>query len=223
MRDPSRDELQRIAHRVWENLAAKRCAGTDPYDGLNSRLLAPALRHSRLLRLAATISDDVGCYFATVTLINPALGVATAAAMYWLGMPNPLLWGMVAFVLNFIPYAGSAVTLALLTVVAVVSFDGLGKPLAVAGSYLVLTTIEGQIVQPILVGRRLDVSPLIVFLSLWVAGWLWGIAGVALAVPLLVTAKALGLGLGEVAPAESAAASDRGQQATRDRRDLTSA
>ena len=65
-----------------------------------------------------------------------------------------------------------------------------------AGCYLVLTTIEGQIVQPILVGRRLDVSPLIVILCLWFGGWLWGIAGVALAVPLLVTAKALGLGLG---------------------------
>jgi len=124
------------------------------------------------------------------------LGIATTATMYWLGMPNPLLWGIVAFVLNYIPYAGSATTLVLLTVVALVSFDGLGKVFAVAGCYLVLTSIEGQVVQPILVGRRLDVSPLIVFLSLWFGGWLWGIAGVALAVPLLVTAMALGLGLG---------------------------
>jgi predicted PurR-regulated permease PerM len=187
--------------------------------------LGARTRDTRLLRLVATISDDVGCYFATVTLINLGLGVATGATMYWLGMPNPLLWGVVAFVLNFIPYAGSAITLALLTVVALVSFDGLGKPLAVAGCYLVLTTIEGQIIQPILVGRRLDVSPLIVFLSLWVGGWLWGIAGVALAVPLLVTAKALGLGLGAAGPAgpeESPEASDRGQHATRGRRSLTS-
>ena len=152
----------------------------------------------RLLRLAAAISDDLSRYFATVTLINLALGVATTAAMYWLGMPNPLLWGVVAFVLNYVPYAGSAATLVLLTVVALVSFDGLGKPLAVAGCYLLLTTIEGQFVQPILVGRRLDVSPLIVILCLWLGGWLWGIAGVALAVPLLLTAKALRLGLGAV-------------------------
>jgi hypothetical protein len=117
---------------------------------------------------------------------------------------------VVAFVLNFIPYAGSATTLALLTVVALVSFDGLGRPLAVAGCYLLLTTIEGQVVQPILVGRRLDVSPLIVFLSLWFGGWLWGIAGVALAVPLLVTAKALGLGLGGAAPSEAGAAAAAG-------------
>jgi predicted PurR-regulated permease PerM len=157
----------------------------------------------RLLRLAAAISDDLSRYFATVTLINLALGVATTAAMYWLGMPNPLLWGVIAFVLNYVPYAGSAATLALLAVVALVSFDGLGKPLAVAGSYLFLTTIEGQFVQPVLVGRRLDVSPLIVILCLWFGGWLWGIAGVALAVPLLVSAKALRLGLGAAESADA--------------------
>jgi predicted PurR-regulated permease PerM len=158
--------------------------------------------NTRLLRLAATISDDLSRYFATVTLINLALGIATTATMYWLGMPNPLLWGIVAFVLNYVPYAGSATTLVLLTIVALVSFDDLGKPLAVAGSYLILTTIEGQFVQPVLVGRRLDVNPLIVILCLWFGGWLWGIAGVALAVPLLVTAKALGMGLGGTSPAE---------------------
>jgi len=158
---------------------------------------------ARLLRAATAISDDLSRYFATVTLINLMLGIATTATMYWLGMPNPLLWGVVAFVLNYIPYAGSAATLVLLTVVAAVSFDALGKVLAVAGCYLVLTTLEGQVVQPILVGRRLDVSPLVVFLSLWFGGWLWGIAGVALAVPLLVAAKALRLELGASEPTEA--------------------
>lgn len=150
---------------------------------------------TRLLRAATAISDDLSRYFATVTLINLMLGIATSATMYWLGMPNPLLWGVVAFVLNFVPYAGPAATLVLLTVVAVVSFDGLSKALAVAGCFLVLTTVEGQVVQPILVGRRLDVSPLVVFLSLWFGGWLWGIAGVALAIPMLVAAKAFRLEL----------------------------
>jgi len=158
--------------------------------------------NTRMLRLAAAISDDLSRYFATVTLINLALGIATTATMYWLGMPNPLLWGIVAFVLNYIPYAGSATTLVLLTIVALVSFDDLGKPLAVAGCYLFLTTVEGQFIQPVLVGRRLDVNPLIVILCLWFGGWLWGIAGIALAVPLLVTAKALGMGLGGTSLAE---------------------
>ena len=93
------------------------------------------------------------------------------------------------------PSARLAVTLTLLTVVAIVSFDGLGKALAVAATYLALTTVEGQIVQPVLVGRRLDVHPLVVLLSLWFGGWLWGVAGVALAMPLVVSAKALAMEL----------------------------
>lgn len=84
-----------------------------------------------------------------------------------------------------------------------VSFDGLGKAFAVAGCFLAMTTVEGQVLQPVLVGRRLDVSPLVVFLSLWFGGWLWGIAGVALAVPLLVTAKALAIGVDETSPTDA--------------------
>ena len=151
---------------------------------------------TRLLQLASTISDDLGRYFATVTLSNLLLGLATMGTMYWLGMPNALLWGGVAFLLNYVPYAGSAVTFTLLTIVALVSFDGLGKAVAVASTYLALATIEGQLLQPVLVGRRLDIHPLVVLLSLWFGGWLWGIAGVALAMPLLVTAKALAIELG---------------------------
>jgi len=162
---------------------------------------------TRLLQLATTISEDLGRYFATVTLSNLLLGVATMATMYWLGMPNALLWGGVAFLLNYIPYAGSAVTLTLLTVVAIVSFEGLGKAFAVAATYLTLATIEGQLLQPVLVGRRLDVHPLVVLLSLWFGGWLWGIAGVALAMPLVVSAKALAMELaGEPGASEAGGA-----------------
>lgn len=154
----------------------------------------------RLLQIATTISEDLGRYFATVTLSNLLLGLATTAAMHWLDMPNPMLWGVVAFVLNYVPYAGSAVTLTLLTVVALVSFDGLGRAFAVAATYLAITTIEGQILQPVLVGRRLDVHPLVVLLSLWFGGWLWGISGVALAMPLIVTAKAFAMELSAQQP-----------------------
>jgi predicted PurR-regulated permease PerM len=109
--------------------------------------------------------------------------------MWALGMPNPVLWGAMAGVLNFIPYAGSATTLVVLTIVAFVSFDDIGNVLLVAGSYLGLATIEGQVVQPLLVGQRLALNPIIVFLALWFGGWLWGIAGIVMAVPLLVTLK----------------------------------
>lgn len=136
------------------------------------------------------VRGELGRYFGAVTLSNLVLGVGTVITMYWLDMPNALLWGVVAFTLNFVPYAGSATTLLLLTVVALVSFDGIGKALTVAGTYLVLTTFEGQVLQPVLVGRRLDVSPPVVLLGLWFGGWLWGVPGIALAMPLLVSVKA---------------------------------
>jgi predicted PurR-regulated permease PerM len=136
------------------------------------------------------VRGELGRYFGAVTVSNLVLGVATTLTMYGLDMPNPLLWGLIAFVLNFVPYAGSATTLLLLTVVALVSFEGVGKAVWVAGTYLLLTTLEGQVLQPVLVGRRLDISPPVVLLGLWFGGWLWGIPGVALAMPLLVSVKA---------------------------------
>src|ERR1700730_16581559 len=106
-----------------------------------------------------------------------------------LGMPNPILWGVLAGVLNFIPYVGSATTLIVLAVVALGSFAVVERVLAVTGTYLALATIEGQIVQPLFVGQRLKLSPIIVFLALWFGGWFWGVAGVVLAVPSLVALK----------------------------------
>jgi predicted PurR-regulated permease PerM len=135
------------------------------------------------------VRSELARYFAAVTLSNLILGIATAGTMAWLDMPNPLLWGVIAFLFNFVPYAGSATTLALLMIVALVSFDGVAKSLSVAGTYLVLTTLEGQVLQPVLVGRRLDISPPVVLLGLWFGGWMWGVAGVALATPLLVMVK----------------------------------
>jgi len=169
----------------------------------------------RMLRLANAVRIDVGRYFGAVTLSSLVLGTGTTLAMYWLGMPNPLLWGALAFALNFIPYAGPAMTLVLLTVVALVSFDGAGKAVAVAGTYLVLTTLEGQLLQPVLVGRRLAMSPVTVVLGLWFGGWLWGVAGVALALPIMVAVKTAvnigrdaSFGEGRVEPVDAAAGSD---------------
>jgi predicted PurR-regulated permease PerM len=155
-----------------------------------ARRIAPDSAESAAVGVFERVRGDLGRYFSAVTLSNLCLGAGTTIAMYLLGMPNPLLWGVTAFTLNFIPYAGSATTLTLLTIVALVSFDGVGKAVSVAGTYLVLTTLEGQVLQPVLVGRRLDVTPPVVLLGLWFGGWLWGVAGIALAMPLLVSVKA---------------------------------
>ena len=144
---------------------------------------------SHVLRVIEAVRGEVGRYYATLALINLGLGAATFGAMMALGMPNPLLWGVLAGVLNFIPYVGSATTLIVLAVVALVSFDDVERVLAVTGTYLALATIEGQVVEPLFVGQRLKLSPIIVFLALWFGGWFWGVTGIVLAIPSLVALK----------------------------------
>jgi predicted PurR-regulated permease PerM len=159
-----------------------------------ARLTAAAakdLESSHVLTVINAVRSEVSRYYASIALINLGLGAATFVVMLLLGMPNPLLWGVIAAVLNFIPYVGSATTLLLLLIVAFVSYDNIGRVLAVGASYLALTTIEGQLVQPLVVGRRLELNPTIVFLALWFGGWFWGIPGIVIAVPSLVALKVI--------------------------------
>jgi predicted PurR-regulated permease PerM len=142
-----------------------------------------------ILKVIDAIRHEVGRYYGTLVLINLGLGTITAVVMGLLGMPNPILWGVMAGLLNFIPYLGSTTTLVILTVVALVTFDSVSKVLLVSASYLALAAIEGQVIQPIFVGRRLDLNPIIVFLAVWIGGVLWGMPGIVLAVPVLVATK----------------------------------
>jgi predicted PurR-regulated permease PerM len=147
------------------------------------------LNAGHVLAIIENVRSEVGRFYVTTALINLGLGCATAGAMMACGMPTPLLWGALAAALNFIPYAGAITTLTVVTLVAFVTFDGIGHVAAVASSYIVLAGIEGQIVQPLLVGRRLEINPLLVFLALWFGGLFWGLAGVVLATPALVALK----------------------------------
>jgi predicted PurR-regulated permease PerM len=164
-------------------------AGGPPMLARMSAALATDLQSTHTLRVISAVRVEVSRYYSSIALINLGLGVCTAAIMMLLGMPNPFLWGAVAAVLNFLPYVGSATTLVLLTVVAFVTFNSIGHVAAVAASYLALATIEGQVVQPLIVGRRLELNPIIVFLALWFGGWFWGVAGIVMAVPTLVSLK----------------------------------
>lgn len=137
------------------------------------------------------IQRELGRYFFTVTLINGALGVATAIAMRALGMPNPLLWGAMAMLLNYIPYLGPTTSLAVLSMAAVVTFDDLNRIWPVPAVFLALVVLEGQLIQPIVVGRSLRLNPVMVFVAFLLLGWLWGIAGMFIAVPILVTLKVI--------------------------------
>jgi predicted PurR-regulated permease PerM len=170
-------------------LALFLLAGGPPMLARLTARVSKDLQSKHTLTLINEVRNEVSRYYASIAMINLGLGVATAAVAMLLGMPNPLMWGALAAVLNFIPYIGSATTLLLLVVVAFVSFDSMGRVAAVAASYLALATIEGQVVQPLVVGRRLELNPIIVFLALWFGGWFWGIAGIVIAVPSLVALK----------------------------------
>jgi predicted PurR-regulated permease PerM len=166
-------------------------AGGPPMVARMTAAFVDHLKANHVLRYIEKVRAEVGHYYVTIALVNIGLGIATTLVMMAWGMPTPYLWGALAAVLNFIPYAGSATTLVLVTLVAAVSFDGLGHAAGVSLSYLGLATLAGQIVQPLLVGRRLEVNPLLIFLGLWFGGFFWGIAGVVLATPVLVALKVI--------------------------------
>ncbi|MBC7142394.1 MAG: AI-2E family transporter [Rhodobacteraceae bacterium] len=134
------------------------------------------------LRLA---ERNVSRYFSTITFINAGLGAITAAVLQVLGLPDAMIWGVVAFVVNFVVYLGPAVFITVLLFVGVAEFDGV-LSLAPALSFLVLNAIEGQFVTPALVGRHMAVNPLLVFLALIFGLWLWGPIGGIVAIPMLL-------------------------------------
>ena len=166
-------------------------AGGPPMLARMTAAFVDDLNAGHVLAIIEKVRGEVGRFYVTTALINVGLGLATAGVMMLCGMPTPFLWGVMAAALNFIPYAGSTATLIVLTLVAFVTFDGIGHVLAVAGSYLLLAMLEGQIVQPLFVGRRLKINPLLIFLALWFGGLFWGIAGVVLATPALLTLKVI--------------------------------
>ncbi|MCO5101427.1 MAG: AI-2E family transporter [Burkholderiaceae bacterium] len=142
----------------------------------------------RAVGIARTIQSEIGRYFATVAMSNTGLAVATALVMGYIGMPSPAFWGAVVGLLNFVPYLGAATSLVLLTAAAAVTLEG-WQIAQVPLAFLVLTTIEGQFVQPVLVGRRMRLNVVVTFLSVLFGGWLWGLGGLFIAVPTLVVLK----------------------------------
>jgi predicted PurR-regulated permease PerM len=129
---------------------------------------------------------EIGLFLGTMSLINLGLGTATALAMSWMGLPNPVLWGAVSGLMNFVPYLGPAVVTGMLLLAGSMSFGIEPAMFAPPAAFLALHAIESNLVTPWVMGRRLRLAPLSVFLSVMVWGWLWGIAGALIAVPMLL-------------------------------------
>jgi predicted PurR-regulated permease PerM len=148
--------------------------------------IAPSLTDKKVVvSIAREVQDEMSRYLVMVSLINFALGAVTALALWLLGVPNPLLWGAVAFLLNFVPYVGPLCTMLALALAGFDAFDSLGHALAVPGAFFLLTAIEGQLITPTILGRRLSLDPTAVFVWLMLWGWMWGVVGILLAGPLL--------------------------------------
>ncbi|MCC9602760.1 AI-2E family transporter [Stieleria sp. JC731] len=135
------------------------------------------------------VQDGLSLYLAHVTTINIILGVCVSIAMWLLGMPTPLLWGVMACVFNFVPVLGAFAGSAIIFVVALLTFDPLYYAIIITSTFLMLTTIEGQFITPTVLGRSMQMNPVLVFIATVFWGWMWGLAGVLLSVPILIAIR----------------------------------
>lgn len=141
------------------------------------------------VRVARDARQKVSHYLLLITVINVGLGGAVTVAMWLTGMPNPVIWGISAALLNYIPYIGPAINLAIVLAVSLLTFNHLGAVLLPPALLLLLNIIEGQFIQPIFAGKMFIINPILIFISVLFWGWLWGVAGVFLAVPILMVLK----------------------------------
>ena len=163
------------------------------YDGVFLtkliKLLPTLADKKRAVSIATEIETHVSRYLLTITLINIGLGFAVGTAAGLLGLPNPVMWGAMVAILNFVPYLGALTGIICMTLGAVLSFDSFGYALVFPAVYLLLATLEGNFITPWVMGRSLTLNPVMVLLSLSFWGWMWGIAGIILAVPILAAFK----------------------------------
>ncbi|MED5618956.1 AI-2E family transporter [Ideonella sp. BN130291] len=161
------------------------------YHLLSRTVQAIPRRRTRAVVLAGVrqAQREVGQYLATAGLINICLGLLTGVVLARLGLANPLLWGTMVAVLNFVPYIGPLLMVGMLGLAGILTYGVSWAMLAPAGAFLGLHAIESNVVTPLVVGRRLRLNPMAVFLSVMIWGWIWGIAGAFIAVPMLLAIR----------------------------------
>jgi predicted PurR-regulated permease PerM len=145
----------------------------------------------RAVEVSHEIQQNISNYLFSVSLINIGLGIAVSGGLYFMGVPNAAMWGMLAAVLNFVPYFGPVAGVLLLATVGLLTFDTLWQGLLPPAWYLVLHLLEANLITPVLLGRRFTLNPVVIFVSLIFWTWLWGVPGALLSVPILVSIKAV--------------------------------
>jgi predicted PurR-regulated permease PerM len=163
------------------------------YDGVFVakliKLMPTLSDKKRAVSIAHEIESHISRYLLTVTMVNTCLGLAVGTTVGLLGLRNPVMWGVVVAVLNFVPYLGALTGIICMTIGATLSFDSLSYALVFPAIYLLFSALEGNFITPWVMGRSLTLNPVIILLSLTFWGWMWGIAGVILAVPILAAFK----------------------------------
>ena len=150
----------------------------------------PTLRKKKeIVRITREVEHHTSRYLYTVTGINILMGASIGLSMYFIGMPNPLLWGVMSGLLVFLPYIGAMIGISVVTIVASLTFDGLGRILLAPAIYIALETIQGQLVTPLVLGFRFTLNPVAIFVWFIFWGWMWGILGAILAFPMLMIFK----------------------------------
>jgi predicted PurR-regulated permease PerM len=153
------------------------------------RVLPSLADKKKAVEIARQIETDISAYLVTITIINIGLGIAVWGITTLLGVPNPMLWGVLAMVTNYIPYLGAIIMIVVLAMVGFLTFKDPTHAMMVPLSFVGLNLLESYIVTPMVLGRRLTLNPVVIFLALTFWGWLWGITGALLAVPIMVVFK----------------------------------
>jgi len=152
--------------------------------------ILPRFRSKRqVVEISQQIESDVSAYLVTITIMNAAVGIATAFTMWLTGVGDPILWGTVAFLLNYVPILGTALGVLIFLLAGFLTHDTLGQSLLPAGLYFGFHLIEGETVTPMLLARRFTLNPVLVIISLVFWFWMWGIPGVILSMPMLAITK----------------------------------
>jgi predicted PurR-regulated permease PerM len=143
----------------------------------------------KAVEIARATEAAVSAYLTTALLVNIAEGAVVAGVLWLLGMPNPLLWGALVACLEFVPYLGAFTAVIVLGVAGLTTFDQVAQALLVPGSFLAINLLQANLVTPLLLGHRLTLNPVAIFIGLAFFFWIWGVPGAFLAVPLLATFK----------------------------------
>jgi predicted PurR-regulated permease PerM len=152
----------------------------------------PTLRDKkRAVEISHEIQQNISNYLFAVSLINIGLGIIVSGGLYFMGVPNAAMWGMLVALLNFVPYFGPVAGIILLAAVGLLTFDSLWQALLPPAWYLLLHALEANLITPVLLGRHFTLNPVVIFVSLIFWTWLWGVPGALLSVPILVSIKVI--------------------------------